>query len=139
MSWKDLIDNRYPVSVECRTAFNDVRVTPWRFWDVETSGLNQDTFETIEDAIRVIERQFGPLVKVGFGDNLFAFEMDQNFQIRFITLNTQYIDAEDYDDRLWFEEEKINDDWTDDYWEDNKINHKRESDNPWKTDFEKEL
>ena len=140
MSWDDLINNSYPVSIEWRYAFNDVRVTPWEFWGVETGELEQDAFESIEEAIRVVERKYGPITRTGYSNNLFAFKSDMNFQIRFITLNTQYIDAEDY-----LHDDYYDDGLSDDEYYDEMSHHykkeeeKQRDNNPWRTDFDKEL
>lgn len=109
---------RYPIIVEYRTVFSDINVTRWKHWNAQTSEL-PDSFVSIEDAIRQIEIVYGPITRTGYSSNLYTFETDNDFQIRFINIEQQFND--EFPDREPVQTRRL----------------VRES--PWKIDFAKEL
>ena len=103
----------HPIIIESRTVYNDVSVTRWKHWKRETSNL-PDSFKTVYEAVATIERVYGPIMHTGFSNNLYTFEVDESFQIRFIDINNQFDD--EYPDK-----------------------EPQKQENPWQIDFAKEL
>ena len=121
-SIEDLVNK--PVTIEYRHVFNDVSVTPWKFWETDLSEI-PESYTSKEEALSVIRIRYGLMIQVSLNPEspIYEFEIDRNFQIRLIYTKMTMITPENYTQTTW----------------EQAMRPSSMPESPWKTDFEKEL
>ena len=65
-SIEDLVNK--PVTIEYRHVFNDVSVTPWKFWETDLSEI-PESYTSKEEALSVIRIRYGLMIQVSLTQN----------------------------------------------------------------------